>query len=184
MRYAHARAVLLGAAAVMCSCVSPQVPQAPRVPTVTSTTLKRSSDPPRRLFVLSQHNQFLPDEYEDGYISTFAHGLEALGVKVMTMKLTGLELDRSAPDTARDEFAPDMTVTVVFNQQHSAHSTHRGVILVELLDSRGSALWTSRQPFAIRFSSVVGQGVIDAGKRAGSAAFRKLMEDRVFPGTI
>jgi hypothetical protein len=182
MTFTRRRAVVFVAAALLCSCVS-QKPQPP-TQTVASTTLSRSADAPRRVFVLAKLGQSMPEPFADGYLAALAQELGGLGATVSTMKLTGLELDRRAPDKAREAFAPDMTFTVVFEARLSSNSTHTGVVMVQLVDARGDELWNSQQVFAFPSFAATGKGIIKSGTRAGSAAFRQLMADRVFPGTI
>jgi hypothetical protein len=178
MRGVRTRAIALLVSIVLYACVTPPAP------TVVSTILQRADEKPRKVLVVAKLGQDLPDEFEDGYIAAFAHGIEKLGVAVSTMKLTGLELDRAAPEKAIEAFMADAVFTIVFNERSVSGSTHRGAVTVRLLDARSTELWRSRQSFAFTYFAVAGQAVTDAGARGGDAAAEKFVADRIFPGTI
>ena len=134
--------------------------------------------------MLAHFDQSLPDAFEEGVVAALRKELQDLGPQVTAVKLTGLELDRRAHESARAAFQPDMVLIVSFNAQSTHGSTHRGVVTMHLLDARDTELWRSQQRFSLTSMPMANKAVFEAGGRAGSAAVQKLVADRVFPGTI
>lgn len=177
-------------AAILCTCAAPAAtppakPHKPaKEPVIVSITTRQATERPRSAYVLAQLGPDLPDAYENHYLAAFTRGIEALGATVRTRKLTGLELDRSAAADEREAFAPDVSFTVVFNERLISGSTHRGNVLVRLVDSSGNELWRSGQAFVISTFLSPGPAIARAGEKAGKTAIEKLEKDRVFPGPI
>jgi hypothetical protein len=170
------RATAVLAALILAACATAHAP------TVTSTTWGRAAEPPRRIFVLARLDQSLPDAFEHEYVAALGRELSKLGATVQAVELTGLELDRRAPEESRAGFAPDQVLVVRFSVTSSTDAALRGFIELRLLDASDAALWAARQGFS--FVSVFGGGASADGDRAGTAAIRKLVADRVFPGAI
>jgi hypothetical protein len=190
MKLSYTRLVAFLATAILCAgAVSaapppPKPHEAPKTPNMTSITTRRVSEPPRAVYLLAQLGPDLPDAFENGYLAAFTRGIEALGATVRTTKLTGLELDRSAAGKAREAFAPDVAFSVVFNDRFVSGSTHRGEVLVQLVDASGNELWRGRQTFVVSDFLVAKLTIAGAGEKAGDAAIEKLKEDGVFPGPV
>jgi hypothetical protein len=190
MKIVRGRHLAFRGVILLCACSALAAPPPPRPrettkpPSITSATTRRSSELPRAVYVLARLGPDLSDAYETGYLTALTRGIEALGATVRTTRLTGLEIDRSAAAKEREAFAPDVTFIVVFNDRFVSGSTHRGEVIVQLIDASGMELWRSRQTFVISDFLVPNPMIAGIGEKAGKAAIEKLAEDRVFPGPI
>jgi hypothetical protein len=169
------RAMPLLAAFILGACATSVAP-------MESTTYQRAAEPPRRIFVLARLDQSLPDAFEHEYVAALRRELSTLGATVKALELTGLELDRRAPEEVRKAFAPDQVLVVRFSVMSSTDAALRGYVELRLLDAGDTVLWTGRQGFS--YVSIFGGSASGDGARAAAAAVQKLVADRVFPGAV
>jgi hypothetical protein len=170
------RAIPLLAALILTACATASAPA------MTSTLYQRAAEPPRKVFVLARLDQTLPDAFEHEYVEGLRRELSKLGATVKTIELTGLELDRRAPEEARAAFAPDQVLIVRFSVTSSTDAALRGFVELRLVDAHDAMLWDGRQGFS--YIAIFGGSASGDGVRAAAAAIQKLVADRVFPGAV
>jgi len=133
---------------------------------------------PRRVFLRVHYGSLMPQAFQDGYVNALHSEFMTLGATVHLVKLTGLELERTAYLDEQRAFEPDLILVVQFDATGGMGPTYRGEASLSLRDRAETELWRAQQRFSFNTMNTR-KGVSDSGGKAGAELMQRLLADRV-----